>query len=814
MGTKCFYDVQILDSQIMTNLPDQTNSQSEAKPKENISTIDIEINNKRTTLSSHQKQPIPIAPIESGAPGNPERKISKKPQISNKVEIDEQYERNVLEIIQKHNKKNDDFKLIETCLLKHFFMQGLEKKARQEIISEMSLCSIKPNTYIFKQGGMGIYFYILKQGIVEWTVNDQLVGKIELGESFGELALLHCAPRGGSTKAITQCYLWVLERKNFRKIVDHITKMNFEENKNFIESIPILSIIDQCQKTLLCNSLYKETFKEGQLIVKQGELAHCLYIVKEGEVNCTLNNKVVRILKKGNNFGERSVLVDSTRSLDVVAKTNCICYSVSTITLKTMLGDNYRKVLYLNFIKASFSMSKVFKKLNVQLFDQVIDLFTPLNLKNGDIAYKAGYIPSSKIVVVIDGNLINGITNEIVSNRGEILFEADLLKNSNKGIDYNILPNPDCLLVEADTDKVIKVFGCNFPLLMNKSSLIEYLSKVSILKNLSEQQLENLSHKIGEESFEKGSNIISKGESGTKFYIVKSGKVDIIVNNQYIRTLNEREYFGERSLFFQEKRSATAKAKEKVEVFYLEKEDFLSIIASNMKEHLMNRLSLQDNTVELNDLDYCDRLGSGNYGQVSLVSNKKNNFLYAIKGISKKQIDYEQLHQNLELERSILLQIDHPFIVKLVKTLKDKDYIYFLMEYIKGKELFDVIRDIGLLNKQQTQFYGASMMIAVDYLHQRNFVYRDIKPENILVIKSGYIKLIDFGTAKSIIDRTSTIIGTPHYMAPEVILGEGYSFQIDIWSISICMYEFMCGGVPFGESFEDPMEVYIAIINE
>ena len=78
----------------------------------------------------------------------------------------------------------------------------------------------------------------------------------------------------------------------------------------------------------------------------------------------------------------------------------------------------------------------------------------------------------------------------------------------------------------------------------------------------------------------------------------------------------------------------------------------------------------------------------------------------------------------------------------------------------------------------------------------------------------GYIKLIDFGTAKAINDKTKTIIGTPHYMAPEVILGEGYSFKVDFWSIGICMYEFMCGGVPFGENHEEAMDVYISIINE
>ena len=136
------------------------------------------------------------------------------------------------------------------------------------------------------------------------------------------------------------------------------------------------------------------------------------------------------------------------------------------------------------------------------------------------------------------------------------------------------------------------------------------------------------------------------------------------------------------------------------------------------------------------------------------------------------------------------------------------------MEYIKGKELFEVIRDIGFLNKEQTNFYIASMMIAIQYLHERKIIYRDIKPENIIVEKNGYLKLIDFGTAKEIEDRTKTIIGTPHYMAPEIITGGGYSFQVDFWSISICMYEFMCGEVPFGEKEEDPMEIYFAIIND
>ena len=188
--------------------------------------------------------------------------------------------------------------------------------------------------------------------------------------------------------------------------------------------------------------------------------------------------------------------------------------------------------------------------------------------------------------------------------------------------------------------------------------------------------------------------------------------------------MNENEYLRERSLFFEEKRSATAVAKVDSEVFYLDKDDFNSIIDTNMKQYLSKRLYLQDDKVQLQDLIFIKNLGKGSYGNVTMVENVKNKFFYAIKNISNKQILYCKLTKNIDLERSILLQIDHPFIVKLVKTLKDNNYIYYLMEYIKGKELFDVLIDIGLLTKFQSQFYIGSIMLAVKYLYERKFIYR------------------------------------------------------------------------------------------
>ena len=151
---------------------------------------------------------------------------------------------------------------------------------------------------------------------------------------------------------------------------------------------------------------------------------------------------------------------------------------------------------------------------------------------------------------------------------------------------------------------------------------------------------------------------------------------------------------------------------------------------------------MEDNTIELKDLDNVKELGSGNFGCVNLVKNKKNKQLYAIKALDLEQIKKENLQACVELEKNVLLKIDHPFIMKMVKYLKNEYYIFFINEYIKGKELWEVIRDIGLLNKEQTQFYGGSILIAIDYLHRQKIIYRDIKPENVMVNVKGYIKII------------------------------------------------------------------------
>eukprot|EP00331_Platyophrya_macrostoma_P032380 CAMPEP_0176454038 /NCGR_PEP_ID=MMETSP0127-20121128/29668_1 /TAXON_ID=938130 /ORGANISM="Platyophrya macrostoma, Strain WH" /LENGTH=350 /DNA_ID=CAMNT_0017843157 /DNA_START=52 /DNA_END=1104 /DNA_ORIENTATION=- len=235
---------------------------------------------------------------------------------------------------------------------------------------------------------------------------------------------------------------------------------------------------------------------------------------------------------------------------------------------------------------------------------------------------------------------------------------------------------------------------------------------------------------------------------------------------------------------------------------------------------VVNDLKKQAQKIQLDSLIFYKKLGFGQFGSVYLVKHPDHPDFMALKCVSKQKVQETELETHIKQEKQVMEAVNFPFIVSLIRTFKDEHSVYFLEEYIKGMELFDVIRDIGLLTSEESQFYAGSMILAIEYMHNQDIVYRDMKPENVMIDSNGYPKLIDMGTCKELKrsesgfpGRTFTIIGTPLYMAPEIIAGKGYTINVDLWSIGVCLYEFLCGMVPFGEDAEDPYEIHEEIMN-
>jgi serum/glucocorticoid-regulated kinase 2 len=203
--------------------------------------------------------------------------------------------------------------------------------------------------------------------------------------------------------------------------------------------------------------------------------------------------------------------------------------------------------------------------------------------------------------------------------------------------------------------------------------------------------------------------------------------------------------------------------------------------------------------VSLEDFQIMKILGRGSFGKVSLVQYKQTGEYYAMKSLKKDVLlDQDQVESTI-LEKKILQSLDHPFLVGMVFCFQTVERIYFVMPFIRGGELFQHLRTARYFPEDKVRFYAASIGLALDYLHSKGIIYRDIKPENILIGEDGYLKLIDFGMAKIIKndEKATSFCGTPEYLAPEIITGEGHNRSADWWSYGILIFEMLCGIPPF-----------------
>lgn len=188
-------------------------------------------------------------------------------------------------------------------------------------------------------------------------------------------------------------------------------------------------------------------------------------------------------------------------------------------------------------------------------------------------------------------------------------------------------------------------------------------------------------------------------------------------------------------------------------------------------------------TTSLEDYEVLQTLGTGTFGRVLLVRRKgadeeDRGSYFAMKVLRKSHIVQLKQVEHINSEREIMTKTDHPFVVKLHCTFQDSLNCYMLMEYVMGGEIFSHLRRAKRFSVDVTRFYIATLVLAIAHLHSKRVIYRDLKPENLLIDHRGYIKITDFGFSKELVsvDRTWTLCGTPEYLSPEVIQSQGQSF--------------------------------------
>lgn len=259
-------------------------------------------------------------------------------------------------------------------------------------------------------------------------------------------------------------------------------------------------------------------------------------------------------------------------------------------------------------------------------------------------------------------------------------------------------------------------------------------------------------------------------------------------------------------------------------------------------------MRLRRHTLSEADFELLTIIGRGAFGEVRIVKEKGTGNVFAMKKLRKAEMVKRGQVEHVRAERNILAAVHHPSVVKLYYSFQDDDFLYLVMEYLPGGDMMSLLMRRDILTEDEVRFYIAEAVVALETVHKHHFIHRDIKPDNLILSKDGHIKLSDFGLCKPVqaeglptvpedAEENSThdvatadapsgvlerwrshrrqlafsTVGTPDYIAPEVLRKRGYSMEADWWSLGAITFEMLIGYPPFYS--DDPMATCRKIVH-
>lgn len=592
--------------------------------------------------------------------------------------------------------------------------------------------------------------------------------------------------------------------------------------------------IDRADVEAIVHEMTEKNVDAGDVVINEGDSGDFPHVVECGQFTVTVKGAVVGAAQRDSCFGELALIYNCPRTATVACATGGKLWALARVTFRRLVARLQREQLA--ECKNALRKVALLHPLTESQLGQLAEAAQLVTFAQGERIIKKGergnvlYIKSGSVLCTdFDSTGTNPTSLQLTEN--DYFGERALMTHEPRAA--NVTAETDVTLIALDRQAFDDLLGSLREVIDHNLS-VRVLQSIPLLQHLSASEKEKLFEALEPVTFADGEHIIREGEAGSTFYIIKSGSAIVKTSgdggpNQakaQVATLTAGHFFGEMSLLRGEPRQADVIAEGgALECLQLDRDKLVELLGP--AQDVLNReaeeraciLRRQQTRIAFDHLDVLRTLGCGTFGRVKLVKYRVSGTPYAMKVIRKAQVVAYKQQKNVLNEKRIMARCDHPFILKLFETYQDARRLYLLLEFVQGGELFTYLHctpsSPERLTNDHARFYASHVLLALEYLHDRNIVYRDLKPENLLIDPDGYLKVVDFGFAKVVDDRTYTLCGTPEYLAPELVLGKGHNRGIDYWALGMLIYEMVVGHSPFsGGGSADQMQICRNIVKE
>ena len=698
-------------------------------------------------------------------------------------------------------------RLINKLKTINIFKNNLNNNHLHKLLTIISEYEIQPDMDIICKGEIGSSFFILDRGeikIYDEDLNKSITIKNEY--NFGQICLLSPEEikRSYNITSLTKTKLFIIESDKFNTLIhtENINIKNIEFEK--FRKIPFFQDFPENELSLL--SKFCIVLNENDIeFNKAGNKYITLKEFFNLEFKCYLQKYYIKL-------GLFNTNISFNQNNPLTKEYLCIPLNI----LFEFFGFDMKKKIiqhtFYNLVKNEQNFLKNFNS-NIPQINSVFYSLFKIKCLNKENNTKIKIINKDFMLLLIDGNVKFYNNEELIEEYNSIIF-IDTKKIKIKNKMYFTLNSI--------------ILYSNYSAILEKSKELQnfYNNKLSIFRSFSffnlfqEDELFQLINLIQEKTYHKNYLIMNENKIDN-FYLIISGRVKHkCQSNETIIQYCDGECFGETFLLDGEgaflKDSYIIVTSDKLTTLEIPKEIFFHMLQRpKINDYIKVKMCLEDKSISLSDLYQITVLGKGKFGDVYLVHN--GIFIYAIKVVSRSFIRNKSKAWNyLQNENNILKYLHYQFIIKLVKTFKTRHFVFFLMEYSTGSQMDKILEILeDKMNINIVKFYSSLIFLILDYLAKQKVIHRDIKPSNIMVDSSGYIKLVDFGAAKRILNGyAKTMIGTPYYMSPEIVSGQNYSFSSDYFSVGVCIYYMYYRRYPFGMGKSDVYSIYQDIMKK